>query len=274
MGQTKWQLAKEPTHTRIYRRQMDSIAWRHLSPSAVKVLLALASLEKGDNNGEFFFSDRTGSEMTGLARNTVRKSLAELIDKGFAYCSQRGGFSRKTPHAACYGLTWRAGPKGSEWRAPSNAYDQWRPDGNTRAQSLTETGSNPEISMETSPATGANVEPVEMETRLVSNDRAKSGIEPHTRNQGQEDRRASIGNGNSSHNPRSIFLDGLRTQLINHLKKSAAGEQSQIASAVGCPGGTLSKFIGGRSLPQNHSARLAQELTRRAATRPRKAGAA
>lgn len=197
MGQTKGQLGKEPSHVRIYHRKMRSLAWRHLSPSAVKTLLALASLERGDNNGEVYLSDRKGAEMTGLARNTVRKSLTELEAKGFIYCSERGSFDRKTPHAASYGLTWAAGPKGTPWRAPSHAYEQWRPDGNTRAQNLTEAGSIPDIGLETREGAGANLEPVEMETPLVSTNRPMSGIEPQTVYQSQQDRPA--GNGNRKH---------------------------------------------------------------------------
>ena len=76
MGQTKQTYRKEPSHTRIYRRQMESIAWLHLSGSAVKVLLALATLERGSNNGELFLSDRKGAEFTGLSRNTGAKRAA------------------------------------------------------------------------------------------------------------------------------------------------------------------------------------------------------
>lgn len=263
MGQTKGQLGKEPSHVRLYARQMRSLAWRDLSPSAVKALLALASLERGDNNGEVFLSDRKGADMTGLARNTIRKSLAELIDKGFVYCSERGSFDRKTPHAACYGLTWAAGPKGTPWRAPTHAYEQWLPEsGNTRAQFLSEPGSIPDIGVETRGGAGANFEPVELETPLNSTNLLMSGIEPHTSNQGEESDRGQSGNRKHSPDPRSAFLGGLRSQLIEHLKISAAGEQSKLARSIDCPQGTLSKFIAGRSLPAQHSARLAAALTR------------
>ncbi|HYD23481.1 MAG TPA: helix-turn-helix domain-containing protein [Croceibacterium sp.] len=124
----KFRQAKVPRHVRIYHRQMQSEAWLHLSGSAVKVLLALAVLEKGDNNGEFFLSARSGAQITGLGKNAVNRALRELQDKGFIYCAVPGGFSRKTPHAACWGLTWQAGPKGSEYRAPSHAYEKWRPE--------------------------------------------------------------------------------------------------------------------------------------------------
>jgi len=124
----KLRRAKVPRHIRIYHRQMQSEVWKHLTGTSVKVLLALAGLEKGDNNGEFFLSVRKAAELTGLSKNAVNRALHELMDKGFIYCAQRGGFSRKTPHAACWGLTWQAGPKGSEHRAPSHAYEKWRPE--------------------------------------------------------------------------------------------------------------------------------------------------
>jgi hypothetical protein len=124
----KLRRATTSRHIRIYHRQMQSEAWRHLSGSGVKVLLAMAALEKGDNNGEFFLSVRTGAEKTGLGKDAVNRALRELQDKGFIYCATPGGFSRKTPHAACWGLTWVAGPKGSEHRAPSHAYEKWRPE--------------------------------------------------------------------------------------------------------------------------------------------------
>lgn len=124
----KFRRAKVPRHIRIYHRQMQSEAWLSLSGSAVKVLLALASLENGDNNGEFFLSVRTGAKLTGLGKDAVNRALQELQEKGFIYCATPGGFSRKTPHATCWGLTWVAGPKGGEHRAPSHAYDKWRPE--------------------------------------------------------------------------------------------------------------------------------------------------
>lgn len=126
----KFRQAKVSRHVRIYHKQMQSVAWLHLTGSAVKVLLALAVLEKGDNNGEFFLSVRRAAELTGLSKGAANRAFHELIDKGFIYCAERGGFSRKTPHAACWGLTWQSGPKGSEHRAPSHAYEKWRPEQN------------------------------------------------------------------------------------------------------------------------------------------------
>lgn len=133
----KFRRSKTPRHVRIYHRQMDSIAWQHLSGSGVKLLVALAKMEMGENNGEFYMSVRKAAEITGLSNNTVSRAFHELLDMGFIYCTERGGFSRKTRHAACWGLTWVVGPVGTENRSPSHAYEKWRPMKNTVARNDT-----------------------------------------------------------------------------------------------------------------------------------------
>lgn len=123
----KFRRAKTSRHVRIYHRQMDSVAWQHLTGSAVKLLLALARMEMGENNGEFYLSVRNAAEKTGLSNNTVNRAFHELADKGFIYCTEQGSFSQKTRHATCWGLTWVAGPAGTKNRAPSHAYANWQP---------------------------------------------------------------------------------------------------------------------------------------------------
>ena len=258
---------KDASHVRTYRRQIQSAAWRDLSGSAVKVLLAMQTLEKGDNNGNICFSDRMGAEMAGLSRNTVQKSIKDLIDRGFIYCTEQGGFSRKTPHAAMYGFTWLAGPKG-EHRAPSHAYEKWKPDGNTRAQILTETGSVSKFEVETSIAVGANIGPEEMEIRQISDVSTLSEIEPLTVYQGigaaipeTDQRKQAIP---PSWADRGFSLGDevadLRHLTIQHISDHGAGSQSRLASRIGCPPGTFSKFIGGRNLPAQYRAPLADAL--------------
>lgn len=124
----KFRRAHVPRHVRINNDLTNSIAWKHLSGSAAKVLLALADLERGENNGEFFLSVRDAGERAGLSKDTAARCFHELIDKGFIYCTELGGFSRKVRHAACWGLTWVPGPKGTPYRCPSHAYKKWRPE--------------------------------------------------------------------------------------------------------------------------------------------------
>lgn len=239
-------------HVRIFRRQMQSPAWKQLSGSAVKTLLAIADLENGQNNGEIYFSDRHGAEMTGLSRNTVRRSIDELLELGFIYRTEQGSFGRKVRHAAIYGITWQAGPAGTPWKAPSHDYDNWKPEGsngNSRAQILTETGSKSEPSVETFPNVGSNSEPLEMEKRLISNDPQMSEIGPQTVSHGYGKLNAQTEDWKQGQVNRSKFIDALRNQLRDHLENSFAGEQSKIAATIDCPAGTLSKFVHGRTLP-------------------------
>ncbi|HVR91929.1 MAG TPA: helix-turn-helix domain-containing protein [Novosphingobium sp.] len=263
MGQTKAQLGKFPSHVRIYKRQMCSAAWRHLSGSAVKVLLAMAAFERGENNGAIFFSDRKGAEITGLSRNTVARAIHELIEKGFIYCTERGGFNRKTPHAACYGLTWVGGPKGSKWRAPSHAYEEWF-DGNKRPQILTETGPIPDSEVETGHLIGPKSQPDWTRKRDVSAIPASSRSGPQTVYQGlgrEGDSSEKRKQGNSSPQPSRLVLEVLRSKLISRLDQAGPGEQSRLARSAGIPGGTLSKFRNGKNLPDTHAVTLARELT-------------
>lgn len=258
---------KDPKHVRSYKRQIESAAWRDLSGSAVKVLLAMGLHDKGDNNGSIFFSDRVGSDATGLSRNTVQKAIKELVDHGFVYCSEKGGFSRKTPHAAQYGFTWLAGPKG-EHRAPSHAYEKWKPDGNTRAQFLMETGSVSNFEVETSREAGSDIAPEETEIRQNSDVSYLSEIEPQTVYQSPGVN--PDGNGQWKHaefpsGPDREFRLGdevadLRLLTIDHIDQSGPGSQSRLAERIGCPGGTFSKFVKGRNLPTEYRRALAAAL--------------
>ena len=260
MGQTKSQQAKEGKHVRVYRKQMNTAAWREASGSAVKVMLAMMLFDNGENNGAIYFSDRVGAEMTGLSRNTVWKALRQLQELGFAYCTERGGFSRKTRHAACYGLTWLAGPRGTDHRAPSHAYERWQPvDGNTRSQNLTATGPVSNDCVETPTLTGADIGPVEMEKPVVSAKVDLSGIGPQTVYQGDRSERLETDQRKQAI-PTSGRVSSLRDLVKIRLLTAEPGEQSRMATAAGIPGGTLSKFIGGRNLPDRYVEPLAAML--------------
>lgn len=258
---------KDASHVRAYKRQIQSPAWRDLSGSAVKVQLAMQTLEKGDNNGCICFSDRKGAEITGLSRNTVQKAIKELIDHGFIYCTEEGGFSRKTPHAAMYGFTWLAGPKGQH-RAPTHAYEKWKPDGNTRAQFLTETGSVSKFEVETSLAAGANIGPEEMEIRQISDVSYLSEIEPQTVYQGDSSSSGQNGRRKQVETPSGADREfrlgdevaDLRFLTTAHLDEFGPGSQSRLAARIDCPPGTFSKFINGRNLPVEYRRALAAAL--------------
>lgn len=241
-------------HVRIFQKQMGCAAWRDLSGSAVKVLLAMGLFENGENNGEFFCGERSLAEMTGLSRNTVRRSLRELIEHDFIYCSERGSFDRKVRHAACYGFTWLEGPKGKH-RAPSHAYEQWI--GNSRAQFPMETGAISDTAMETPAATGSNSDPSDLETPQVSVDPQCADLEPQTVSQGIGFERLETAQRKQANPLSGAFPSALRTAAIELIERGGIGAQSKLADRIGCPPGTFSKFIGGRNLPEPYRAPLA-----------------
>ncbi len=111
-------------HTRIDHTMMETAAWRDLSGNAVKLLMHLASLENGENNGDIRCGVREGSEATGLSRSVVGRCLAELVDHGFIAATVAGHFSVKTRIATCWRLTWVVWPGHS---GPTTEYRAWSP---------------------------------------------------------------------------------------------------------------------------------------------------
>lgn len=259
----KFRRKKEPKHIRLYASITGSVAWQHLSGNAIKVLLALARYDDGKSNGELYFSERRGAKDTGLSRNTVRRSIAELIVKGFIAQTKPGAFNRNNLLAATYRLTWVAWPGGKP-SAPTRDFEKWQPE-NSQAQILTETGSISDIEVETEGQGGSNIEPPWMETPHVSVGRSMSKCEPQVLYQGRECSELETDQWKHAHSTSGPFYASLRTRLAEHLSHAEPGEQTRLASSLGIPGGTLSKFINGRNLPADHAAALARALMSEAA---------
>lgn len=291
---------------RLDYRILNSNAYRSLTPNARSLLIEITMLYNGENNGSLYLSVRDAADRMGVVdTHAAKRALDELQSLGFVEMTQEAHFAVKASEASrarCWRLAWLIGPGR---KLPSWEFYDREPDPQTPARKRMERGQRalktyrklrdqnklPVVDSTTTPPfeVEAPLEPVVDSTTLA---KGNGGNEPspvvvesttHIATlMGVGTAKAPVDVSDTARDvqtvilpdPRTAFLDGLRTHLIDHLKKSAVGEQSQIAVAVGCPGGTLSKFVGGRSLPQNHSARLAQELTRRAAIRPRKAGAA
>jgi DNA-binding MarR family transcriptional regulator len=254
----KWRRKKEPRHIRLYHSVTGCEAWQHLSPSGVKVLIALARFDDGNSNGELYFSERTAAAETKLARNTVRRALAELIDKGFIAQTKPGAFNRNNLLAATYRLTWVAWPGGKP-SAPTRDFENWKP-GNSQAQNLTETGSIIDQPMETETGGGSIIEPLKPEKPLVSVVCPVSEIEPQVLYQGEGAAEPETQARKQAIAASGPILAALRTSLIERLQRSEAGEQSRLADQLGIPAGTLSKFINGRNLPDRYRAALAEAI--------------
>ncbi len=109
----------------LFRYMLNSAAWLALSPSAVKVYIAIAKHFDGINNGRILFSARMGVSECGLSKDTVRKAFCELERLGFIICTKRGAFSYKIRHASEWRLTVM--PCNVANLAPTKEFMSWRP---------------------------------------------------------------------------------------------------------------------------------------------------
>jgi hypothetical protein len=97
----------DAAHVRLYRWFLDSPAYLSLSCPARAVLIEIARVYDGMNNGRLGLSVRTLARRCRLAPATVCRALDELKKRGFIECVTKGAFSRKVRHASEWRLTWR-----------------------------------------------------------------------------------------------------------------------------------------------------------------------
>jgi hypothetical protein len=110
-------------HVRLYRWMLESPAFLSLSCPARCVLVEIARVYDGLNNGRLGMSVRTLSERCRIAKGTARQALAELQDRGFIECVTKGSFSRKVQHASEWRLTWW--PCDVTGALPGKQFMQW-----------------------------------------------------------------------------------------------------------------------------------------------------
>lgn len=154
--------SRTATFVMLYDTLVTSAPWAAASGGAIKLLVHLTLLSKGNNgyghkgeDGRLFLSERQAGLAIGVARNTASKLFAELHDLGFIRVVEAGHFNVKVRTATRWRLTfqptpWNSRPATNEWRS-------WTPEQNTRAQILSGTG--PIIEPTPTP-TGANTGPV------------------------------------------------------------------------------------------------------------------
>jgi hypothetical protein len=71
---------------------VQSLAWRSLSGSAVKVFLELRSRFNGGNNGDLSVSYTDAAKLLGLSKSTVSRAFRELEAKGFIVNTSPGSW--------------------------------------------------------------------------------------------------------------------------------------------------------------------------------------
>jgi hypothetical protein len=96
----------DPPHARIYQSWLDLPAWRTLSPHAKCLLTELLARYRPKEPNQFEISDRVASRLIGCARNTARKALEELEDRGWIAVLHVGRITGpRTARASVYALT-------------------------------------------------------------------------------------------------------------------------------------------------------------------------
>ncbi len=259
----------EKRHIRLYHDFTDCPAWRDLSGNAIKLLVALMRLDKGGDNGALFMSVRDAAAAIGVTTNTASKLFRELEEHGFISATQRGHFKVKTRLATTWRLTWIGAPG----RTPSRDFDRWQPpaDGNkSRSQKLRATVPIITSVAGNEPTTVPIITTVPTETSQVSNPPtvSKTGTQVVCHRQGAEPvefpprKQANSAGGVSNGVVSDDLLAAVRDQVHQHLANAGVGAQTRLAEAAGIPGGTLSKFVGGRGLGQGHFVKLQLELNR------------
>jgi hypothetical protein len=159
---------------------------------------------------------------------------------------------------------------------PTNDWQRWAPSGNkSRAQFLTTAGAKNEPPLGNTDFMGVVSAPAPTETSHVSSFAAGSISAPqiNCHRQGAKQgisegrKQANSAGGVSNDQPSDDLLDALRDRLHAYLAGAGVGAQTQLASAAGIPGGTLSKFNAGRGLSARHFVSLQLALNKAAPSR-------
>lgn len=94
-------------------RLIDSPAWMNLGGTAAKLLLILARLYNGSNNGDLFLSERAAAEAIGVGKRAAALAFDELEAAGFIRPISRGSFTVKVRVATSWRLTFHASKSGA-----------------------------------------------------------------------------------------------------------------------------------------------------------------
>jgi hypothetical protein len=152
----------------VLNTMQTSPAWLDLGGAAVKVLLHLMMLSKGNNGfgdekrdrGALYLSERQAAKATGTSKNTAARALQELIDHGFLAVVTKGAYDVKGL-ATTWRLTFQPYPLNG--MAPTNEWRRWEPEQKPQAQKRTSLGLKTDQSDQCSAHIGAGIEPIRLE---------------------------------------------------------------------------------------------------------------
>ncbi len=100
-------------------------AWRHLSPRACKLYIAVRARFNGMNNSTISYSMREAMKLLKCNPNSACAHFNELVDKGFLKCALDSSFECGKRRAREWTIT--AEPVGNN--SPTRDFKQWRKGG-------------------------------------------------------------------------------------------------------------------------------------------------
>ncbi len=111
---------------------LQSVAVRTLPHAAFKILVLLAAQFTGRNNGTLAMTELWGRRFGFTSRDTIYRSLAELVGRGLIV-QTRKGIKSKT-HFALYALNWRpihnrGGQPLDHAESPTRTWEKWNSTG-------------------------------------------------------------------------------------------------------------------------------------------------
>lgn len=125
---------------RLDFRLLNSAAYRSLSPNARALLVELAMLENGENNGSLYLSVRDAAARMGIADTTAAsRAFDDLQTAGFIAMTCDAKFevrASEISRARCWRITWQSfGRKG-----PTSEFMTWEPSAGTSARKRMDSG--------------------------------------------------------------------------------------------------------------------------------------
>ncbi|MBL0767765.1 hypothetical protein JI743_02975 [Sphingopyxis sp. DHUNG17] len=120
---------------RLDHAMLNTNAYRALSPNARSLLVELAMLENGSNNGSLYLSVRDAAYRLGVADlAAASRAFDDLTALGFIEMTKDAHFKVKAAdksRARCWRLTWVAGPGR---KAPTSDFITREPEPKTQAR--------------------------------------------------------------------------------------------------------------------------------------------
>jgi len=101
---------KDQAHVRLYRHELESAAYRSLTPDARALLVEFRSLYAGRSN-RIHLSLREAMRRLGVGRRRAQSAIDDLQDRGFIRLLAPGSFSTKTVSAVRSSRSKRSLPR-------------------------------------------------------------------------------------------------------------------------------------------------------------------